>query len=267
VKDFFACRNQEVVMSSKLVLSFLALALAAACAHEPPPAPVAHERDWEQGLDADHGPQIAPLGPLENDQYAYDFIRRREREHALGTKATAADLDEIINNSSQVLASALALPLFRAGVYLGSPKLIEKACTAGQRVTNSALRASGNVESALQGCSALTSGKATNDGCGDGQKKLRDAYGLLAADKAQDAGHAAAEAVRALRDSCPRITAPLRTPVDPSTRGFLIVWVLHANDAPPVTFLAGEAAPTIAESINDAFLRGVQAVRPVAHNP
>jgi hypothetical protein len=73
--------------------------------------------------------------------------------------------------------------------------------------------------------------------------------------------------VRTLRDRCPKISAPLRTPVDPSTRGFLIVWTLHANDAPPVTFLAGESAPATAEAINDAFLRGVQAVRPVAHNP
>jgi hypothetical protein len=34
-----------------------------------------------------------------------------------------------------------------------------------------------------------------------------------------------------------------------------------------VTFLAGESTPATAESINDAFLRGVQAVRPVARNP
>ena len=73
--------------------------------------------------------------------------------------------------------------------------------------------------------------------------------------------------MRALRDRCPKITAPLRTPVDPNTRGFLIVWVLHANDAPPATFLAGEGAPATAEAINDGFLRGVQAIRPVAHNP
>jgi len=248
---------------SKLTIICTALALGAACAHETP-APVVNQRNWEQGLDSEHAPQIAPLGPLENDQFAYDFIRRREREHALGAKATSADLDEIVNNSSQVLASALALPLFRAGVYLGSPRLIEKACTAGQRVTNSALRASGNVEAALQGCTALTTGKATNDGCGEGQAKLREAYALLVSEKLQDAGHAAADAVRMLRDRCPKMGAPLRSPVDPSTRGFLIVWVLHANDAPPVTFLAGETAPSTAEAINDAFLRGVQAVRPIS---
>jgi hypothetical protein len=253
--------EKEEEFMSKFILLCTALALAAACAHDAPQ--VAKERNWEQGLDGEHAPQIAPLGPLENDQYAYDFIRRREREHALGTKATAADLDEIVNNSSQVLASALALPLFRAGVYLGSPRLIEKACTAGQRVTNSALRASGNVEAALQGCAALTSGtRPGNDSCGSGQQKLRDAYALLAQDKAQDAGHMAADAVRDLRDRCTKMTAPLRSPVDPSTRGFLIVWALHANDAPPVTFMAGEAAPNTAEAINDNFLRGVQAVRP-----
>ena len=251
---------------SKFIALVSVAALVAACAHEEPAAPKA-ARNWEQGLDSDHAPQIAPLGPIETDQYAYDFIRRREREHALVTKATAADLDEIINASSQVLASALSLPLFKAGVYLGQPRLIERGCTAANRVTNSSLRTSGQVEAVLQACAALTTGKASNDGCGDAQQKLREAYALLAADKPQDAGHAAAEAVRTLRDRCPKIGAPLRTPVDPSTRGFLIVWTLHANDAPPVTFLAGEQAPAIAESINDAFLRGVQAVRPVAHNP
>ena len=252
---------------SKFTMLCGVLAIGLACAHAEPPQ-AAKERDWEAGLDPEKQPaQIAPLGPLENDQYAYDFIRRREREHALGTKATASDIDEIINNSSQVLASALALPLFRAGVYLGSPRLIEKACTAGGRVTNSALRASGNVEAALQGCSALTIGKATNDGCGDGQAKLREAYGLLAAEKAQDAGHTAADAVRMLRDRCPKMGAPLRSPVDPSTKGFLIVWVLHANDAPPVTFLAGETAPNTAEAINDGFLRGVQAIRSLNPQP
>ncbi len=252
---------------SKFIALISAAGLLASCAHEEPAPSPKSERNWEQGLDSDHAPQIAPLGPIETDQFAYDFIRRREREHALVTKATGSDLDEIINASSQVLASALSLPLFKAGVYLGQPRLIDRGCTAAQRVTNSSLRTSGQVEAVLQACAALTSGKSSNDGCGEAQQKLREAYALLAADKAQNAGRAAADAVRTLRDRCPKIGAPLRTPVDPGTRGFLIVWTLHANDAPPVTFLAGEQAPNTAEAINDAFLRGVQAVRPVAHNP
>ena len=89
------------------------------------------------------------------------------------------------------------------------------------------------------------------------------AYGLLSQDKGPDAGRAAAEAVRFLRDRCPKMTAPLRTPIDPSSRGFLVVWVLHANDAPATTFLAGETAIATAEAINEGFLRGIQAVRPV----
>ncbi len=241
-------------------------ALLAACAHEGPP-PVIHERDWDHGLDADFGTQIAPVGPIETDQSAYDLIRRREREHALAARATGSELDEIIAVSSQVLASALALPLFKAGVYLGQPRLLDKGCVAARRVTNSALRSSGNIDAVMQACAALTTGRQSSDGCGEGQQKLRDAYALLANDKGQDAGRTAAEAVRLLRDRCPKLGAPLRTPVDPGTRGFLIVWVLHANEAPPVTFLAGETAPNTAEAINEGFLRGIQAVRPVARNP
>src|SRR5438270_1196586 len=172
---------------SKPIPLCTALVLGAACAHTDSTPAVSHERNWEQGLDSDHAPSIAPLGPLESDQVAYDFIRRREREHALGTKATAADLDEIVNASSQVLASALSLPLFKAGVYLGQPRLIERSCTAAQRVTNSALRASGNVEAVLQSCAALTCQRTTNDGCGEDQQKLRDAYALLASDTGAEA--------------------------------------------------------------------------------
>jgi len=255
-------------MSKPILFLSVAAAILASCAHEEvAPAPPVQDRDWGQGLDAELSAPIAPLGPIESDQSAYDFIRRRERDRALGTRLTAAQLDEIISASSQVLASALALPLFKAGVYLGQPRLLDKGCIAARRVTNSALRSSGNVDAVLLACGTLTAGRQAADACGEAQQKLRDAYALLAAEKGSDAGRVAAEAVRMLRDRCPKITAPLRTPVDPSTRGFLIVWVLHANEAPPVTFLAGEGVPATAEAINDGFLRGVQAIRPVAHNP
>ena len=93
----------------------LSLAALLACAHEEV-AQTPAERDWEKGLDAARGPQIAPVGPIDTDQGAYTYIRRREQEHDLGSRMTAAGLDEIIAASSQVLASAMALPLFRAGV-------------------------------------------------------------------------------------------------------------------------------------------------------
>jgi hypothetical protein len=252
-------------MSKPTVLLAIAASVLASCAHEEL-APQAPERDWTQGLDGSRGAQIAPLGPLESDQGAYDLVRRRERERALGSRLTGAQLDEIIAASSQVLASALALPLFKAGVYLGLPRLVEKGCLAARRVTHSALRSASNVDAVLQACGALTAGRTSSDACGEGQQKLRDAYALLAAEKGNEAGRMAAEAVRLLRDRCPKIAAPLRTPVDPSSRGFLIVWVLHANEAPPATFLAGESAPATAEAINEGFLRAVQAVRPVAQN-
>jgi hypothetical protein len=244
-------------------ISILSLvALAVACAHEEIAQPA--DKDWEHGLDAELGTQIAPLGPIDSDQGAYNLIRRREKEHALGSRLTALELDDVVNNSSQVLASALALPLFKAGVYYGQPRLIDKGCAAAQRVTNSALRSSGSIDAVVQACGALTNPTRQGEGsCSDGQKKLRDAYALLAQDKGPEAGRTAAEAVRFLRDRCPKMAAPLRTPVDPSSRGFLIVWVLHANDAPPTTFLAGETSIATAEAINEGFLRGVQAVRPL----
>jgi len=247
----------------KPILILSLAALIAGCAHEE--IAQSPEKDWEHGLDADMATTIAPLGPIESDQGAYNLIRRREKEHSLGSRLTAVELDEIVNNSSQVLASALALPLFKAGVYYGQPRLIEKGCASANRVTHSALRSSGSIDAVVQACAALTNGaKQGSDSCSEGQKKLRDAYGLLSADKGAEAGRAAAEAVRFLRDRCSKMTPPLRTPIDPNSRGFLVVWVLHANDAPPATFLAGETAIATAETINEGFLRGVQAVRPVA---
>ena len=94
-------------MSKRTLVLAIAAAVLASCAHEEVTSQPA-DRDWTQGLDGNLAPQIAPLGPLESDQGAYDLVRRRERERALGSKLTAAQLDEIIAGSSQVLASALA---------------------------------------------------------------------------------------------------------------------------------------------------------------
>lgn len=246
----------------KLIALFAAAASMAACTHG-----LSQGHDWDHGLDGSLSSSIAPVGPIDSDVSGYNLIRRREGERALSSKATLMEIDQVIGSSSQVLASAMSMPLFQAGVYYGEPALIDRACTAARRVTHPALRSSGNVESVLQGCGALTVGKQTTDSCGEGEKKLRDAYAQLAADRGQDAGHTAADAVRNLRDRCPKMLAPLRTPVDPASRGFLIVWTLHANDAPPQTFLAGMPPPSTSESINEAFLRGVQAVKGIARNP
>src|SRR5437867_13394646 len=115
----------------------------------------------------------------------------------------AAGLQEIIAASSPVLASAMALPLFRAGVYLGSPRLIERACTSAKRVTHSALSASGNVDAVLQACGALTAARQSSSAtCGEGKKAPRDAYALLSTYTGAEAGLAPAAAVRSRPDRC-----------------------------------------------------------------
>jgi len=191
----------------KTILILSVVALVAACAHEE----IAQnpDKDWEHGLDADLSSSIAPLGPIDSDQGAYNLIRRREKEHSLGSRLTAVELDEIVNNSSQVLASALALPLFKAGVYYGQPRLIEKGCASANRVTHSALRSSGSIDAVIQACAALASGsKQGSDSCSDGAKKLRDAYGLLSQDKGPEAGHAAARAKASSSQRAPSSVYP-----------------------------------------------------------
>ena len=74
---------------------FIATFVAAlvGCAHDPPPA--APEKDWAHGLDGTLSSSIAPVGPIETDQSAYNLIRRREHERALGTKDTLVELDSV----------------------------------------------------------------------------------------------------------------------------------------------------------------------------
>ena len=62
----------------KPILILSLVALVAACAHEE----IAQntDKDWEHGLDADLSTSIAPLGPIDSDQGAYNLIRRREKD-------------------------------------------------------------------------------------------------------------------------------------------------------------------------------------------
>jgi hypothetical protein len=247
-------------MPKSIVILSLA-ALLAACAHEDG-GQLPAERDWEKGLDAARGPQIAPVGPIDTDQGAYNYIRRREQERDLGSRMTAAGLDEIITSSSQVLASAMAMPLFRAGVYYGAPRLIERACTSARRVTHTALCQTGNIDAVLQGCGAVA-GAAGRLGPVRRQKPGTPTPSWLptAAGRGPHRGGRRACCATAARDDGASAHAG-----GSGSRGFLIVCVARQR-RPPATFLAGDSAPNTADAINDAFLRGVQAVRPVAHNP
>jgi hypothetical protein len=215
------------------------LAALLACAHEEA-TQLPAEHDWEKGLDASRGPQIAPLGPIDTDQGAYNYIRRRAQERDLGSRMTAAGLDEIITSSSQVLAAAMAMPLFRAGVYYGAPRLIERACTSARRVTHAALRQTGNVDAVLQGCGAVAGPKqAASDTCADGKQKLWTPMRSWRP-TSLGRGHTAADAVRSCATAARRCGA-LRT------RSILLARLpdrlLHANDAPP-HLLAGDPRRT-----------------------
>ncbi len=245
----------------KLSIACAAALAASACAHAPPPAYDPAPRDWSLGLDEARSAGTPPVGPLDSDASGYQIVKLREAQNALSSPIALQELDQVLPSASQVLSSSLALPLFQAGVFRGSPDLIDRACVAARRVSHAALRATGNLDAVVAGCAALATTRPSNDGCGEGAARLRDAYALLASGKPADANKLAGEGVRVLRDRCPKASAPQRTPVDPTSRGFLIVWALHASEAPPVTFLAGEASPHTAEAVNDAFLRGVRALR------
>jgi len=182
---------------------------------------------------------------------------------------TAAGLDEIIAASSQVLASAMALPLFRAGVYLGQPRLIERGCTSARRVTHSALAR--QRQRGLRFCRDAEAFERREAGplrlVWRRTAEARDAYALLAADKGPEAGRTAADAVRFLRGPLPEESPPRCARRRPRLARLPGRLGAARQRRAPSHLPGGRDGANTAERDNDAFLRGVQAVRPVAHNP
>ena len=127
----------------------LSLAALLGCAHEEAQT-LTTERDWEKGLDATHGPQIAPVGPIDSDQSAYNYIRRREQDRDLGSRMTAAGIRRAsapglclppIRRPPDWLLGALPSRVMASGPRLCMQTLISRP--PGTTALSAVLRASG----------------------------------------------------------------------------------------------------------------------------
>jgi hypothetical protein len=234
-----------------LLLSVILLAPACATQQEP-------NDDLSGGFIPLERNSAALVGPLKQDRAAFERIKDLEDSGALGTLEGTRELRAALRGASQTMLAATAPSLFRAGVYSGSPELIDISCESMRRVTHAGLRRSNGLGQYEQACDAL-GGNAPSGGCQSVQK-LVAAYQSL---RLGDEKKARQEAAAGLREQglCSSSKPLVRTPVAPESRGFMIVVALQAMSMPPATYLANEPAPRTADAINAAFAHNARMIK------
>ena len=215
----------------------------------------------EEGF-LDRAVDAAPLGPIAADRRVFLRIQELSAGDSLAAPDAARELKSTLAEASQTMLAASALGLFRAGVYTGSTDLIDLACGSSRRVTHHALRRANHLGEIEAACGSLASlpSAPKSDVCGTSLRLLLDGYRQLAAGQEEAARKTEAEGLRQW-SRCDRARALTRSPVPPTSRGFLVVATLQALDAAPVTYLGGEPAPDTAEAINAAFVQGAKLTR------
>ena len=220
----------------------------------PPASP-----DWRAGLMEGRSTATdAPLGPVPTDRTLFERIREMDDRGQLAELGSAEELRGASQGASQVMLAAAAYRRFQVGVFHGDPSLMQVACGMADRVVHVRLRRARSLEDLERVCGELARGPAGAKGrCGAGLSSLYRGYKLLSEAREEVARRTTAEGLRA-RAECENARALVRTPVDPSSRGFLVVALLQAMDAPAATYLGGEGPPRAALSINEAFIQNVQ---------
>lgn len=238
-----------------LLLSVILLSVA--CATKPQQK----REDFGLGFEPLERTQVALVGPVKEDRAAFSRIKELESNGSLGTIDGTRELSNILRSSSQTMLAATAPSLFRAGVYTGSPELIDISCDSMRRVTHAGLRRSNGLGQFEQACDALSGSVAarSNASCGSAPKLL-SAYQAL---KLGDEKKARQEAAAGLREQglCSNNRPLVRTPVAPESRGFMIVVALQALNMPPATFLGNEPAPRTSDAINAAFAQNARMIK------
>ena len=239
-----------------VLLAVILLAGASACATKSPGRP-----DYSLGFEPVDRASMALIGPLSQDRAAFERIKELESSGALGTLDGTRELKNVLHGSSQTMLAATAPSLFRAGVFAGTPELIDISCNAMRRVTHAGLRRSNGLAAFEQACDALAgSAAAQTQGSCPSVQKLVGAYQSL---RGGDEKKARKEAAAGLRDQglCPNSRPLVRTPVTPDSRGFIVVVTLQAMGTAPATYLANETAPHTADSINAAFAQNARMIK------
>ncbi len=238
-----------------------ALATLSGCAalqvmDEDSPGPAPLPPSYEGGFEGHHVQQALPLGPLPADETVYRTIKQIEAGATWRSADTPVELERLMQDGSQSMAATFA-QVFRAGVYHGSPRLMDLACRQMALVTHPGLRRQNRLDRFDSACRSLHQRPPGRDACARSMAGLLEGYDELREGREGPARATTAKALR-LRATCPDARPLRRTPVEPSEPGFLVVCVLQAAGAPPITYLAGEPAPRVAEAVDGAYARNVQ---------
>lgn len=212
--------------------------------------------DFQGGFEGQHVAQALPVGPLPADEAVYRTLKQIEAGGTWRSPATAAELERLMQDASQSMAATFG-EVFRAGVFHGSPHLIELGCWQMAQVSHPGLRRQNRLDRFDAACQGLHSRPAGSDACARSMAGLLDGYQALREGSEGPARAASAQALR-LRTTCPEARPLRRTPVPPGEPGFIVVCALQAAGAPPITYLAGEPAPRVAVAIDGAYARNVQ---------
>lgn len=215
--------------------------------------------DWRGGLlESRASASDAPLGPVDADRAFFTRVRDLDSRGELADRGSAEELQTASEGISQVMLAAAAYRLFQAGVFYGEPRLMQMACGMADRVVHVRLRRARSLEDLEGVCGALARGPSSDKGrCAKALASLHQGYQHLAQADEAEARRVTAEGLR-FRADCEEARPLVRTPVDPASKGFLVVALLQAMDAPSATYLASEGPPRPARSINEAFIQNVQ---------
>ena len=245
--------------NATLALGITALLVAGCASQSRGPRLEPSGPDWRNGLLEDRPAATdAPLGPVAADRDLFTRIRELDDRGQLAERGSAEELQTASRGASQVMLAAAAYRLFQVGVFHGDPALMSVACGMGDRVVHVRLRRARSLEDLESVCTRLDRGPPPAKGaCGAGLSSLYQGYKLLAEANEMEARRAAAEGLRS-RAQCEEARPLVRTPVDPASRGFLVVALLQAMDAPAAAYLGGQGSPRAARTINEAFIQNVQ---------
>jgi hypothetical protein len=215
---------------------------------------------------------IALLGPLDADSRTLGLVRTPDFAAAIEGRKAGPVLEEATRDSSQVLLAALALPVFRTGVYAGDARLIALSCLMERRVAHFGLRRANRLHAVETACGLLanhleaaaavraSARPAQPQPCSGVEPLYRRGYQALAGDDEETARMLIAEGLRGLAH-CAEARPLLRTPVHPASRGFLVVAVLQFLGAAPECFLGGDTAPPeLRSSLEAAYASGTRLV-------
>lgn len=200
----------------------------------------------------------AVIGPVDEDAKLFSLLKQLEDSGSWADPSVPRELEPLLKESSQTMLAATLPEVFRVGVVTGTPGIITLSCEHLERVTHGTLRRINRLEVFQNACELLDSRPILGSGdvCRESVGGLLEAWSQLKGGNESLARQTAAEAVRR-RGDCESAPAIRRAPVSPDGRGFLVVVVLQAVGADPLTWLGGERTYKTAVAINEHFTRNV----------